>query len=332
MSRTTAPRMKSPDLLPRLKVGRGGGKRRRVEYSAVGVKKRRTSTVQTHTVSVKQIPLPLPTRKMPLTKAYVSSSDSEDEQTLGSPEIERIPSSEQPRSLRVSLTIPPSVDSSPITISHQPSSSPTLSASAPPPVECTTTSPAAPSSENSFVTSSSHQHSPVHSPKFDSSQGLANLTSPVVVEQQQADPLPSLPSPSTLDQSGSHMSDDVFSDVSNGCDKPSVAPPQPPIVDKAKITGPSPPPPEGTLSDTMDTVPVNYFTRAPPSLQSREEQQLTPLLKKKPPYHLLGECLCWLNHTSAHLLPQIALERLALLLQRHHPSKQAGSPWWLSLL
>ena len=209
VSRTVSPRLKSPDPHHRAKAGRGR-KRKRIGDGIGLMKKRRTSTVLTHTLSVKQVPMSMPTRKMPQVIYGLSSDDdSEEDNPQGSPEIEPISSDRRPRSLRVSLTIPPSLESSPAPPSN---SSHPISPVIPSPVGAAL-SPQ-PSSEHSFVTSSSQPHSPI-----------SDKTNMLMKQATSAH-----------DRSGSHMSDDVFSDFSSSCDKNSSAPPQLSLITTAQPT------------------------------------------------------------------------------------------------
>lgn len=212
VSRTVSPRLKSPNPHHRMKVGRGR-KRKRMGDGMGLMKKRRTSTVQTHTLSVKQVSQSTPTRKMPAQVIHdlsglSSDEDSEEEHPQGSPEIEPISSDRRPRSLRVSLTIPPSLDSSPAAPPSNSSEHP-ISPTIPSPAGAVL-SPQ-PSSEHSFVTSSSQPHSPVL-PMQESDKTMMHI------KQK---------SPTALhDRSGSHMSDDVFSDTCGSFDKNTSDPPQ----------------------------------------------------------------------------------------------------------
>ena len=180
VSRTVSPRIKSPNPHHRVKAGRGR-KRKRIGDGIGLMKKLRTSTVQTHTLSVKQVPLSMPTRKMPQVIHGLSSDDeSEEDHPQGSPEIEPISSDRRPRSLRVSLTIPPSLESSP----------------APPSNSSHPISPIIPSPSGA-ASSSSQPHSPI-----------SDKTNMLMKQATSAH-----------DRSGSHTSDDVFSDFCSSFDK-----------------------------------------------------------------------------------------------------------------
>ena len=253
---------KSGDLYPRMNTGRGG-KRKRLEQS-LGLKKRRASTVQTHTLSVKRIPLPMPTRKMPqVFCGEDSNDDSDQEEASGSPEIKPLSSRDHPRSLRVSLTIPPSLESSPAppsASSHQPFSPSLLS----PPAKTLASSPVEPSSEHSYVTGSSNQHSPTPSlqpQELDLDQRLGNLKSPEAAETQEEQR--SLASPTNLhDLSGSHISDDVFADNNSGCDKPATAPPY--LTPKNDFPSSVRPPCQSLTRTTEASSEKSIYTSPPP--------------------------------------------------------------------
>lgn len=282
------------------RFSRGGLKRKRVDHNMLGLKKRRSSTVQTHTVSVEQIPPHVAARKMPATifdnnQPSEDDTDNEEDQKQRSPEIHPV---DRPRSLRVSLTIHPDMDTPVVMPSRRSSSSSVVATSLVAQTSIHNASPSpAPLSDDSFVTSSSQQPSPIQplqSTDIANNQGLVNLKSP---DQKST----RIPSP-ILDQSSGCLSDDVFSDPSTSATKDSVEKnlPTPNLVypNKSALTAPPPPLNTSPLADSPEARSVlereGLVLIEPPvckelALPSSQSQVIVaPVTQLKPVRHRKG--------------------------------------------